>query len=114
MIEALLGATKDDKSAAALQEQMRLAVLERDAQALERAASEFKQRYGRPIFSLEELVVTGFIPRIPPDPFGGRYLWNAAEQRVHSSENPFRFRVRSGPHAPSGLQYHPKRDLEVP
>ena len=114
MLQALLAATKDEKSASALQEQMKLAVLERDAQELERAAAEFERRYGRPVLSLEELVVAGLVPRIPPDPFGGRYLWNPSEQRVHSSLNPFRFQVRTGPHAPSGFQYHPKRDVEVP
>ncbi len=84
---------RDEASAARLDEQIKLATLERDAQALERAAAEFRAREGRPIGDLRELVAAGLVARIPPDPFQGRYVWDPSEERVHSSRNPFRFRA---------------------
>jgi tetratricopeptide (TPR) repeat protein len=98
---------RDEKTAATLDEQIKLAILERDAQSLEGAAAEFEARRSRPIRSLDDLVAAGLVPSIPPDPFGGRYVWNAGEGKVHSSVNGFRFRLREGPHQPRGPVYHP-------
>ncbi len=95
----------DDKTAAALDEQIKLAILERDAQALERAAAEVERRRGWPIRSLEELAGWGLVASIPPDPFGGRYVWNSADGKVHSSVNPFRFKPREGEHRPAGFHF---------
>ena len=44
------------------------------------------------------------IPAIPPDPFGGRYVWIGAERRVRSSVNSFRFELQEGGHQP-GFHY---------
>ena len=100
MLLELRGAVKDEATAARLDEQLKLAILERDAQALERAAARFRSERGRKIGALDELVAAGLVARLPPDPFGGRYVWSAAEGRVHSSANPFRFTLREAPHAP--------------
>jgi hypothetical protein len=100
MLTEMLATVKDEVSAGRLQEQMKLAVLERDAQALERAVEAFRAAQGREPLDLEELVWTGFVRQLPRDPFGGRYRWYPDERKVRSTANPFRFTIRDGPQAP--------------
>ncbi len=100
MLDELRATVADEALARRLDEQRRLAVLERDAQLLERAAAEYEARRGAPIGSLDDLVRSGLLDRLPPDPFGGRYEWRADERRVRSSANPFRFSLREGPQRP--------------
>ncbi len=97
VIRELRATAEDEVTASRLDEQMKLAVLERDAQMLERAAARFRADRGRDPFALEELVVSGYVAAIPGDPFGGAYRWDPAERRVHSSANAFRFSPREGP-----------------
>ena len=98
LLTELKATVKDEVTAGRLEEQLKLAVLERDAQALERAAAELERRRGWPIATLGELVLARLVPALPADPFGGTYYWDPAERRVHSSVNPFRFQVREGAH----------------
>lgn len=101
MLRDLQETVKDPVTASRLEEQMKLAVLERDAQALETAERRFEQERGRPIASLDELVREGYVRALPEDPFGGRYRWNLEERRVRSSVNPFRFTLREKAHSPA-------------
>jgi tetratricopeptide (TPR) repeat protein len=94
LLQELRKNVKDEVSASRLEEQLKLAVLERDAQALERAAATYTDRTGLPLGTLDMLVVSGLVTRIPEDPFGGRYEWDAQKREVRSSANPFRFRLR--------------------
>jgi hypothetical protein len=112
MIEELRRTVKDEVSAARLDEQLKLAVLERDAQLLERAAERFRQDKGRAILSVEELLLTGYVSSVPQDPFGGRYFFDARDGKVHSSENPFRFQLHDGGTLAPRFQYQiPEKDL---
>lgn len=104
MLREIRPTVKDEATLSRIDEQMKLAVLERDAQALEREARRFEAERGRPIRSLEDLVREGYLTAIPEDPFGGRYRWHAVEGRVHSSANPFRFGFRLPPQSPK-FQY---------
>ncbi len=97
MLRELRPAVKDEKTLERLDEQMKLAVLERDAQMLERLAARYEAETGTRLVSLEALVWRGDIDAVPPDPFGGRYRWNPEERRVRSSANPFRFELREEP-----------------
>lgn len=96
MLEAIRSTVQDEVTASRLDEQLKLAVLERDAQALERAVERFRAERGRDPFALTELLVAGYVAAIPQDPFGGRYVWDAAERKIRSSANPFRFGPREG------------------
>lgn len=109
MLRELRATVKDEVSAERLDEQIKLAVLERDAQRLERAVARFREERGRAPFSLDEVVWAGLVDALPPDPFGGHYLWDAEAGEVRSSVNSFRFRVREGPHR-SQFQYDPLRE----
>jgi tetratricopeptide (TPR) repeat protein len=106
LIEELRRSVADEASAARLDEQLKLAILERDAQMLEAAVARFRAERGRDVTALEELVDAGIVPRIPADPFGGHYTWNVDDGKVRSSANPFRFQFREGPHTP-GFKYKP-------
>ena len=100
LIEELRRTVADEASAARLDEQLKLAILERDAQMLEAAVARFRTERGRDVGSLDELVGAGIVPGIPPDPFGGHYTWNVDDRKVRSSANPFRFQFREGPRSP--------------
>jgi tetratricopeptide (TPR) repeat protein len=111
VLEQVRATVQDEVSAKAIEEQMKLAVLERDAQALERASARFQAERGRWPADLDELVRAGFVAALPADPFGGRYVRDR-DGRVRSSANAFRFELHEGPHAPAGFQYEvPERDL---
>ena len=90
----LRATVRDEKTQERLDEQLKLAVLERDAQRLERAVAELERARGWPVTSLDELVLGRAVPEIPPDPFGGRYQWDPKERKVHSSANHFRFQLK--------------------
>jgi tetratricopeptide (TPR) repeat protein len=106
LLEDLRSAVHDEKTQERLNEQLKLAILERDAQRLEHAVAQLEQQRGWPVTSLDELLVARIVPALPPDPFGGRYEWNAKERQVRSSANPFRFHLIEGHHAPK-FQYQP-------
>ena len=108
VIEELRKTVKDEASAERLDEQLKLAVLERDAQRLERAVARFREERGYPPLSLDELVSAGLVGSLPADPFGGQYVWDASAGEVRSSENSFRFRIRDGAH-PSQFQFRPQQ-----
>jgi len=113
MLRELRAVAQDEVTASRLDEQLRRAVLERDAQLLERAASRFEAERGRPIRSLQELVTSGYVSALPEDPMGGEYLWYAQEKRVRSSKNPLRFEVRDGPQPPR-FHYQPPENARIP
>jgi tetratricopeptide (TPR) repeat protein len=100
LLRELRANVKDEVSAGRLDEQLKLAILERDAQALERAAAVYTERTGLPLGALEMLVISGLVSRLPEDPFGGHYEWHPEEKQVRSSVNPFRFRLREGARRP--------------
>ncbi len=111
VLEQIRATVQDEVSAAAIDQQMKLAVVERDAQALERAAARFRADRGRWPADLDELVRARYVAAIPPDPFGGRYVRDR-DGRVRSSANPFRFELHEGPHTATGLEYQPsEREL---
>lgn len=108
MLRDLRETVKDEITASRLDEQMKLALLERDAQMLERAAESFRSQHGRDPFALEELVAAGLVRAIPSDPFGGEYRWFAEERKVRSTANPFRFSLRENARVPSFKYQVPK------
>jgi tetratricopeptide (TPR) repeat protein len=111
MIQELRATVQDEASAARLDEQLKLAMLERDAQALERAAAEYTRRTGLPLVTLDTLLMSGVVAELPPDPFGGRYVWDPEKREVRSSANSFRFRLREKARSPS-FHYQPKLEAQ--
>jgi hypothetical protein len=103
MIQEMRANVKDEVSASALDEQLKLAIVERDAQALERAIARFVNERGRRPANVEDLLRVGYVQELPKDPFGGKYVLDD-DGKVRSSANPFRFQLREGQHAPE-FQY---------
>jgi tetratricopeptide (TPR) repeat protein len=114
MLDQLRATVTDDAVLSRLDEQRNLAVLERDAQAIEKLAARFQAEKKRPIRTVDDLVAAGYIPRLPRDPFGGKYTWNGSEGRVHSTANSFRFSKPEKPSPPPpGFYYKPpETDLQ--
>jgi hypothetical protein len=90
MLEDLRASVTDENTAAALEEQHRLAVLQRDFARLDAAAARFRAERGRPPSSLDELVREKFVDAVPPEPYGGRYYLDPRDGRAHSSVNDVR------------------------
>ncbi len=109
MLRELRRNVKDEATAERLDMQMKLALLERDAQALERAAERFRAERGFTVHQLDQLVREGYVPEIPRDPFGGSYVVDPSDGRVHSTANRFRFSLPGNTHAP-GFQYRPSQE----
>jgi tetratricopeptide (TPR) repeat protein len=105
MLQELRKTVSEDAVRERLDDQLKLAVVERDAQALEKLVATFERETRRPIRALEDLVTAGLIDSLPPDPNGGHYLWDPKDRRVHSSVKAFRF---SPPEAPAMPQFHYK------
>jgi hypothetical protein len=110
VLEELRASVKDEVSAAALDEQVKLAVLERDAQALERTAARYRAERGRWPAALDDLVREGYLAALPKDPFGGRYVRDR-DGRVRSTANSFRFTLQEGAHAPGFEARLPENEL---
>jgi hypothetical protein len=90
-LEEMRATAKDEASARALEEQYRLARLQRDFRRLDEAVARFRDSRGRAPDALEELVAAGEIEAVPEEPFGGRYFLDA-DGVVHSSANDHRFK----------------------
>jgi hypothetical protein len=108
LLQELRQTVRDEQTAERLDEQLKLAQLERDAQALERAVARYRETVQRPFQKLQDLVTAGIIESIPPDPFGGEYFWDPDKLRVYSSKNDFRFGFKEGPHQPQ-FHYQPSQ-----
>lgn len=95
---------RDETSAERLEEQYRLAVLQRDFHLLDDAVARFREARGRAPARLDELVTAGLVAELPVEPFGGRYYLDP-EASVHSSENDHRIKpAERGRLTPSLLQ----------
>ena len=98
---------KDEATAARLDEQLKLAVLERDAQALERAAARFRAERGR---ARSATTRRARRRRARPGAPGGsvRRALRAGTRtgEVRSTANPSASSAADGPHAP-GFHYKP-------
>lgn len=68
-----------------IRQRIRELTLSRDIEALQAATEAFAKRFSRQPMALEELVSTGMLASIPPEPFGGRYLYDPQTRRVQSS-----------------------------
>jgi tetratricopeptide (TPR) repeat protein len=98
-LEELRSQARDPKTAEALEEQYRLALLQRDFAVLDGAVERFRAERWRDPVLLEELVAAGLLDRIPPEPYGGTYVMR--DGKVHSTGKDFRFPPRDPAHPPA-------------
>ncbi len=74
LLTAMIQGETDEGRREILVQRLREVVAERDIQALERAAAEYRRRTGAPPAALADLVGAGLIDGIPQEPHGGRYV----------------------------------------
>lgn len=77
----------DPRRRTSLEERIRIVMVERDLQILEKAAADYASRFGAPPGELSDLVRAGVLARIPEEPYGGKYLLSA-DGRVRSDRAP--------------------------
>jgi hypothetical protein len=80
-----LSSTKDESMRGILQGRLNQALLSRDLIRIRGALNKYKSQYGQSAEALDKLVEAGLLKEIPPDPFGGRYLYNRDTGEVSSS-----------------------------
>ena len=90
-----LEVTTDDETRKAVQEQIRQAVMEKAATALDAAHREFVRLYGFTPGTPVQLVTAGLLRAVPEDPYGGKFVLGA-DGRYQSSVHPGRFSPPEG------------------
>ena len=68
-----------------IRQRIRELSLPEDIDALEAAARTFERKVGRPPTNLDEILSAGILTKIPEEPFGGRYVLDAASGHVVST-----------------------------
>jgi hypothetical protein len=91
LVEELRGAAKDEATAAVLEEQYKLALLQRDFAQLDAAVERFAAEWGHEPRSLDEVRAAG-LAAPTTDPFGGRYYLDPKDGKVHATGRDFRFK----------------------
>jgi tetratricopeptide (TPR) repeat protein len=99
-LSELRATANDERTAEALDEQYRLALLQRDFRLLDGAVARYRARFGRTPIVLEFLIGAGELTAIPEEPFGGRYEIRP-DGTVHSTANDHRFRPPERDAAPT-------------
>lgn len=84
---------EDEEVKEGLAKRIREVTAERDLRALEKAIRSHHDRMGKFPETLDDLVKSGILPGIPPEPFGGRYEYSPADGTVKSSGLQERLRV---------------------
>jgi hypothetical protein len=64
----------DPRRKVSLEERIRRVTVERDLQSLEGAIVDYTSRVGAPPGELTDLIHLGILPRIPDEPYGGKYM----------------------------------------
>lgn len=77
--------TSDPSAKALLAERLKRITVERDLLLLEEAINRHRQTQSRFPTKLEDLVMNGVLRALPPEPYGGRYVYDARDGSVQSS-----------------------------
>lgn len=91
-LEDLLRTTEDGVAHAALEARLQELQYEIDLEGLEKAVATFRAAQGRAPIDLGELISTGIIGALPPEPFGGSYVWDKEREEVRGTSNRKRLR----------------------
>jgi hypothetical protein len=74
LLEEMIRQESDPGRLRVLERRLREVVVERDIQVMERAAEEYRMQTGTFPATLSELVFSGLLAAVPPEPNGGRYF----------------------------------------
>lgn len=88
MTQAMLDAAATDEQREQLLERLQMLVMEREIQTIEQAIERFKAAQGRGPETLDELVSTGTLARLPDEPHEGNWVFDAETGEVSSDAAP--------------------------
>jgi tetratricopeptide (TPR) repeat protein len=92
-LEARLRETQDPEMREVLAKRMKEVIIERDIRILESAVDAYRTQHQALPATLTDLVVTGALPMLPQEPFGGDYRLDSKTGSVSSSTHPKRLRT---------------------
>ena len=101
-LRQMIEQAKDANARKALEERLRETIHEVNIRTLQRAITLFKSHLQRPPKKLEELIQSGIVSKIDPDPFGGRYYIDETSGELASTSkrsgfiNRWRSKVKRG------------------
>lgn len=75
----------DEQMKEGLVKRIREVTAERDIRSLEQAIKTYQSRTGKLPKTLDELVISGILTTVPPDPFGGVYQFSPSDGTVRSA-----------------------------
>lgn len=77
LAEAMLAQANEDATRKEWQDRVNSLHMESDLRAIEEAAQRYREARGSPPRSVQALAAAGFLPELPREPHGGRYLIEA-------------------------------------
>ncbi len=92
-IEALWQQTHDEGMREVLAKRAKEIMIEQDIRLLESAALRYRDTQGRYPNTLSELVISGYLARLPKEPFGGVYKLDPKTGKARSSTHPDQLKV---------------------
>lgn len=92
-IEALWQQTHDEGMREVLAKRAKEIMIERDIRLLESVAQRYRDTQGRYPSTLSELVISGYLARLPQEPFGGVYKLDPKTGKARSSTHPDQLKV---------------------
>jgi len=92
-LEARLRETQDPEMREFLANRMKEVIIERDLRILENAVEAYRIQHQTSPATLTALVMTGALPNLPEEPFGGDYRLDPKTGSVSSSTHPNRLRT---------------------
>jgi hypothetical protein len=92
-IQALWQQTHDEGMREVLAKRAKEIMIERDIRLLESAAQRYRDTQGRYPSTLPELAISGYLARLPQEPFGGVYKLDPETGKVRSSTHPDQLKV---------------------
>lgn len=98
-LDQVYAQTTDENLKRILEQRLKELVVERDLLLLEEAIGRYRHTAGSPPEDLQDLVRTGILRELPPEPFGGRYLYDSRTQAVRSTVVKERMKLH-GPRMP--------------
>lgn len=92
-LETIYSSTQNAKIKEVLLEKIKRARLTRDLDFLKEAQKNYTEKFGKAALSLEDLLSSNMIPKIPLDPWGNRYTVNkeTGEPSSSSDKKPLKF-----------------------
>ena len=84
-LKTALSTTQDPNARAALERRLREAYMDFNIMHLSEAVEAFKKKFNRNPEDISELLASGIVSTLPPDPFGGRYYLDPDTGAINST-----------------------------